>query len=149
MSDSTSGTQAGTKSVNWGRLAWTVLRVVFGLFFLITGVAIVVARTTGLISEPVQPTAAAADFMAALGRTPFMDLLTAASYIAGGGALLLDRTAPLGIAILAPTVTVILFFHLFLSGQYIWGPFVAAYFALLVWRYRRGFKGLWSYSDRA
>jgi hypothetical protein len=53
----------------------------------------------------------------------------------------------LGLVLLAPSVAVILGFHLFLSGQYLWGPFVAAWFALLAWRYRRRFAPLWSRSS--
>lgn len=123
------------------RYVWPALRIVYGLFFLAMGVW----ATTGIGPRPVQPTRAAADFTQALTDTGFMDPLLGASFLLGGGALLFHRTAPLGIVALAPSVAVILFFHLFLSGQYIWGPFVAAYLAALAWHYRGGFVPLWSY----
>jgi hypothetical protein len=130
------------------RAAWTAGRMVYGAFFLATGIWILVFVATGLLPAPTQPTPEAAAFMAALSRARFVDPMIALSFVAGGGCLLLDRTAPLGLVLLAPPVAVILGFHLFLSGQYLWGPFVAAWFALLAWRYRRRFAALWSRPGR-
>jgi hypothetical protein len=135
--------------VDWGEVGmkagWTIARIIYGLFFLATGMWILVSITTGLLSAPVQPTRAAADFMHALDEARFVDPLLAVSFVLGGGALLFDRSAPLGLILLAPPVVVILGFHLFLSGQILWGPFVAAWFLAFAWRYRRAFVPLWTH----
>ncbi len=123
---------------------WLVLRVIYGVFFAAMG-TLALASSIGLATPPEQPTRAAGKLTTALTDTGFIDPLLGLSFLAGGGLLLFSRTAPLGLVLLAPSVVVILFFHLVLSGQYIWGPFVAAYFLLLVWHYRRAFVPLWSY----
>ena len=127
-----------------GELVWATLRIAYGLFFLATGMFIIVATTTGMLAAPVQPTAPAQALTDALDASGFMDPLLAAAYVAGGGALLFNRSAPLGIVILAGPVAVILFFHLALSGQYIWGPFIAGTLAALAWHYRLRLETLWT-----
>jgi len=124
---------------------WAAARILYALFFLATGIWILISVSTGALGAPVQPTREAAEFMQALANARFVDPLMAASFVAGGASLLFDRTAPLGIVLLAPSVAVILFFHLFLSGQYVWGPVVAGYLLLLAWRYRSAFLSLWTY----
>lgn len=126
-------------------LLWDALRIVFAMFFLAMGIW-ALSSGFGIGSPPEQPTRAAADFTGALTRTGFMDPLLGASFLAGGAALMLRRTIPLGLVILAPSVAVILFFHLFLSGQYVWGPFVAVYFLALAWHHRAGLESLWNAS---
>jgi hypothetical protein len=122
------------------------LRIVFALFFVSMGLW-ALASAFGIGQPPQQPTQAAARFTEALTKTGFIDPLLGASFIVGGLAMLRTRTTPLGLVVLAPAVAVILFFHLWLSGQYVWGPFVAAYFLLLCWRYRSGLAPLWNYRD--
>jgi hypothetical protein len=126
------------------RSMWTVGRVVYALFFLGTGVWVLLSVATGLLTAPGQPTPAASAFMNALDDAGFVNPMLALSFIAGGGCLLFARTAPLGLVILAPSIAVILGFHLFLSGQYAWGLFVTACYLLLAWRYRRSFTSLWT-----
>jgi hypothetical protein len=125
--------------------AWAAARIVYAIFFLATGIWILLAVTTGALSAPAQPTREAAEFMQSLTNARFVDPLLAGSYVAGGLCLLFNKTAPLGLVFLAPSVAVILFFHLFLSGEYFWGPAVAGYFLLIAWRYRRAFEPLWTY----
>lgn len=126
-------------------LPWTIVRWVYGLFFLGMGVGILVSVTTGLISAPQQPNARSQAFMDALAASGFMDPLLAASFILGGGALLVRRTIPLGVVVLAPSVAVILLFHLTLSGQVIPGLVVGAILAAVAWRHRDGLACLWFY----
>src|SRR4051794_27956383 len=127
------------------KAGWSIARIVYGLFFLATGVWILVALTTGMLGAPVQPTRAAADFMRALDEARFVTPLLAITFTLGGGSLLFTRTAPLGLVLLAPPVAVILGFHLFLSGQFIWGPIVATYFLALAWHFRAAFVPLWTH----
>src|SRR4051794_26105113 len=97
-------------------------RWIFGLFYALTGLMIAMHTLFGIGSPPAQPTAAAAAFTDALTRSGFIDPLLAITYTCGGIALLRARTAPFGIVLLAPAVSVIFCFHLALSGQWIWGP---------------------------
>src|SRR4051812_31925322 len=127
-----------------GRLFWTVLRSLYGLFFLLTGAWIILSVTTGLVSPPPQPSARAAAFMQALSASGFMDPLLALSFVLGGGSLLVRRTAPLGLVILAPAVAVILLFHLFLSHQLLVGIVVAGILLALMWQERARLACLWS-----
>jgi hypothetical protein len=85
-------------------------------------------------------------FEKALAQTGFMNLLLCLACFLGGGALLLRRTAPLGIAILAPLVVIIFCFHLFITKDYLWGTANLLWLSVLAWRYRSGFDQLWSYA---
>lgn len=126
-----------------GETAFSLARGVFGLFYFGTGIMIVLGQF-GLGEAPRQPNAAAQAFTDALTASRFMDPLIALSYLVGGGALLIRRTAPLGIVILAPPVIAILMFHLVLSGQWIWGPLNAAWLAVLAWHFRAAYVPLWN-----
>lgn len=86
-------------------------------------------------------------FSDALEASRFMYPTLAVSYLGGGLALFFPRTAPLGLAILGPPAAIILLFHVFLTGQFVWGVSWAAAWLLMVWRYRRGFLPLLSYHD--
>ena len=132
--------------MNKQEICWTVARWIFGLFFLGTGVMIWAHVLTGIGAAPVQPTARAQAFTDALTATGFMDPMVGSSYVSGGGALLAKRTSPLGLVLLGPLIVVILVFHLTLTGQIIWGPFVAAWFAAITWRFREPLLGLVGYS---
>ena len=83
--------------------------------------------------------------MRALSASGFMDQLLAVCFVTGGGSLLFNRTAPAGLVILAPATTVILLFHLMLSGQTIVGVIVAGIFLALAWHYRSAFQPLWNW----
>ena len=89
---------------------------------------------------------AATAFEAALAQTGFMNPLLCLGCFLGGGALLFRRTAPLGIALLAPLVVIIFCFHLFITKSYLWGTLNLLWLAVLAWRYRRGFDQLWHYT---
>jgi hypothetical protein len=86
-------------------------------------------------------------FQKALTETHFMDPLLAIACLFGGVALLIRRTAPLGIVILAPVVVVIFLFHLVLTGNWMWGTLNLLWFAGLAWYYRRAFIPLCNYCE--
>jgi hypothetical protein len=123
-------------------------RWIFGLFYAAVGVAILIFAILGSASQPPQPTPEAQAFMDALSSTgSFLNPLVAGTYIAGGLALVWQRTAPLGVALLAPPVAIIFWFHMNLSHQYYWGTLNAVWLLALAWAYRRAFVPLWSYHD--
>lgn len=122
-------------------------RWIFGLWYLITGAAWLVAHATGHGASHPEVAAGASAFQKALTESHFMDPLLALTCFFGGAALLIRRTAPIGIAVLAPVVLVIFLFHLVLSGNWMWGTLNLVWFAGLAWRYRRAFTPLWTYSE--
>jgi len=125
------------------RYAVTGARWVFGLFYFATGIAIVLGLL-GFGSAPQQPTPASSAFAQALDDSRFINPLLAVVYLVGGGALLLRRTAPLGIAILTPVVIGIFCFHITLSGQWIWGTLNLGWLLSLIWCFRSSFRPLWN-----
>jgi hypothetical protein len=125
------------------RVLWSVLRIVYGFFFIVVGVSIASSRLAGWPPPLVQANAQAQAFMDALGAAHFMDPLVAASYLAGGICLMRLRWAPLGLVILAPPVSVILAFHLVLSGTPLVGITCFAVWALLAWHFRDVLQRLW------
>ncbi len=129
----------GRSGEAFSRWAWLAARLLFGLFFFATGLAIAAFSVLGVGHPPTQPTAAAQALTDALDRSRIMDPLLALSYLAGGGALLWRPTAPLGLVLLAPPVVTILAFHLVLTGSIAWGCFVTAWFAALVWHQRAAY----------
>ena len=123
-------------------------RWIFGLWYLITGGAWLVAHAIGRDAAHREVAAGAIAFQKALTESHFMDPLLALTCLFGGAALLIRRTAPLGIAMLAPVVVVIFLFHLVLSGNWTWGTLNLVWFAGLAWCYRSAFTKLWTYSER-
>lgn len=65
-----------------------------------------------------------------------MNPLIMISMVVGGLAMLFHRTAPLGLVLLAPSVTVIVLFHWVLSGNLVWGTLWGLWLLALAWRYR-------------
>jgi hypothetical protein len=122
-------------------------RWIFGLWYLTTGGAWFIARALGREAAHHEITPGAIAFQKALTETRFMDPLLALACLLGGAALLVRRTAPLGIVMLAPVVVVIFLFHLALTGNWIWGTLNLVWFAGLAWRCRGAFTPLWSYSE--
>jgi hypothetical protein len=115
-----------------------------GYAFAIFAICIYAAFATYLTWLPplTPPTASARAFMDALMATSFFTPLLAVTYLAGASALLLQRTAPLGIALLAPPMAVIFLFHVFLTGMVLWGALWAGSLAVLAWGHRDAFKAL-------
>jgi len=119
-------------------------RWIFGLFYFSTGIAIVLFTAFGIGKPPAQPNAVAEAFTQALTASRFMGPLLALVYIAGGGALLTARFAPLGVILLTPVVVTIFCFHLILTGSWIWGTLNLVWLAALAWTFRERYIPLWS-----
>lgn len=133
-----------------GQLAiwfWRLLRWLFAAYFIYVGYLVFGGLLRGVALHIHQPNAAAQAFSDALDASGFMNPTLAMCYLAGGLALLFQRTAPLGLAILGPPVAIILLFHTFLTGMFAWGATWAFVWLLMVGRYRKSFIPLWSYHD--
>jgi hypothetical protein len=100
---------------------WTALRLVFALFLLVSGAWTSLHAFTGPPSpDPI-------------------DKILGVVLLIGGGALLLRRTAPLGVVVLAPAVVMIVLIQLLQSGRVLFAALVLASFAALAWRHRSAF----------
>ena len=130
------------------RAALRVARCVYGAFILIDGTLRVVSAIQGS-PKPKFAQLAAESFNHAIFANPFMDPLLGTSFMVGGLALFFNRTTPLGLAILMPSFIVIFFFHLFLTGQVVWGAGHLLFLLFLGWVYRRSFTPLWNCNSPA
>ena len=126
---------------------WRLLRWAYAAYFIYVGCLVLNKLLHGTMTSYPQPNAAAQAFSDALNASRFMNPALVASYLGGGLALLFQRTAPLGLAILGPPVAIILLFHAVLTGMVYWGAGWAGAWLLMVWRYRKGFAPLWNYRD--
>src|SRR3546814_9666885 len=86
---------------------------------------------------------AASDCASALDRTGFMNPLIIGTMLMGGAALLFERSAPVGLILLGPSIAVIAGFHWFLTGKLVWGSIWPVWFLLLVWHHLDVFSRLW------
>lgn len=129
------------------RVAMLILRWIYGLFYAGVGGAWFVHKLIGKpwVTPPEPPKAKA--ITSAFADSGVVDPLIAATCLAGGLLLLYKRTAPLGIAVLAPLVCGIFLFHVFLTGGLLWGSIHFAVLAVLAWWHRSAFKPLWNYRE--
>jgi hypothetical protein len=127
---------------------WRIARYGYAAYFLFVGI-IVLLYHAGLVRIPPLETAPPAlAFLSAMTATGYVNQLLSVSFIAGAIALLRHKSAPLGIAIFAPSVVGIFFFHVLLSGRLLWGGLWMLWLVALAWHYRRGFYGLWTFGTR-
>lgn len=132
----------------FGRITLVIARCVYGIFIIVDGVLRVIGSIRGG-PKPQFAQPAAESFNHAVFAAPFMDPLLGVSFVVAGLALFFNRTAPLGVAILIPPIIVIFFFHLFLTGQVVWGAGHLLFVLFLLWVYRQAFRPLWNYGNAA
>jgi hypothetical protein len=126
--------------MGYRRLGWGVTRILFGLFFLYAPIMIIILFGG---QHPPETVAAASHFTIALNQSGFMNPALIAVLLIGGAAMLFDRSAPIGLLILAPPIFVIACFHWFLTHNYLWGSIWPIWWAVLAWHYRMVFARLW------
>jgi len=136
-----------TMRIQLKEVAWTGLRWLFALFFFGVGLIIAYCLITGTPSPFVQPTAAAAALDRAFHESGIIEPPLAASYLAGGAALGVRRTAPLGLFLLAPAVTIIMLFDTVLAKLPVPGLSVPLIWATLAVRHFEGFRCLWNFEQ--
>lgn len=127
--------------MRYERIFWTVARVLFGLFFLYAPIMILIVFHG---QHPPEAVPTAGRLTLALNESGFMNPMLIATLLAGGGAMLFDRSAPIGLLLLAPPIAVIAAFHWCLTHQYVWGTIWPVWFAALAWHYRAVFARLWN-----
>lgn len=100
------------------KIAAIICRVLLGLGFTVFGLNIV---HPFLPQPPMPPGSPPAQFAALMGPSHWMTLIGIVQ-LAGGLLVLIGRTAPLGLLLLAPVLVNILAFHIFLTGGEGLGP---------------------------
>ena len=121
-----------------------IFRILYGAWFLFWGGSSLTMRLFGVGVSPPQAEGEAQAFMEVVNAS-FMGPIAGVCFVVGGLLLMQNRTAPMGIAILAPFVTYILFFHGTMTGGLAWGLAWFAGWALLAWWYRSAFRPLMNY----
>lgn len=127
--------------MNFERIAWTIARILFALFFLYAPIMIILTFSG---DHPPESVPAAAHFTEALNQSGFMNPALIAVLLAGGALILFDRFAPLGLLLLAPPIAVITLFHWCLTHNYVWGSIWPFWWAVLAWHYRAVLARLWA-----
>ena len=119
-----------------GGWAKSIFRIGYGAFFVIVGLYGSYSLLSGGGNPfDVQP-GPGADFQRALDETRFVVPVMLTCFILGGSALFSNRTAPLGIVILAPFVVVIFGYHVLLGGSVSWATFWAGGLIFLAYVFR-------------
>ena len=130
-------------------IAVGVARWIFGIFYLLVGLTGIAMLLLGKpFPQPISTPAEHA-FVQALSSSGFMDPLISVANLVGGFLLLIRRTAPLGIVVLAPIVVGIFLYHLLLSGAVLIGTVQLAYWVVLAWFHRSAYRPLWQYGGSA
>lgn len=127
------------------RYLWIAFRLAFALWYF--GVGFNAAILQGFGDAAKDAAEATTGLERAMAESHFMNPLLILGCFFGGGALLFQRTSPLGLAILAPIVICIFCFHLLITHSYVWGTLNLLWMVALVWHFRHGFKQLWSYKQ--
>lgn len=127
--------------------AITVARSLYALFYTYVGVAWFSHALFGTPWPEEKETPTAHALTSALSASGIVDPMIAATCLIGGVLLFFRRTAPLGIAILAPLVTGVFVFHITINSNWPWGVFHFLYLAVLAWLHRSAFRPLWSYGS--
>lgn len=130
-------------------LATALLRWLFGLFYAYVGGSWFVHWIIGKPWMTPDEPAPAKALTTAFAASGLVDPLIATTCLVGGALLLVRRTAPLGIAMLAPLVCGIFLFHLLLTGGWIWGSLHLGLLVVLAWLHRSAYRLLWSYGVAA
>jgi hypothetical protein len=124
---------------------WRLARYGYSCYFMLVGIAVLL-RQAGVISLPkLEPAPGAVAFLDAMVATGYVVELLSITFIIGAVSMLRHRSAPLGIAILAPSVVGIFLFHVVLSQRYLWGLVWMIWLVALAWHYRKAFEALWHY----
>lgn len=128
------------------KYAVIAIRCLLGLGFVVFGLNILFPF---LPQPPMPEDTLPAKFMAVMVPTGYMKVVGFFQLL-GGLLVLLGRTAPLGLAILAPILVNIIAFHVFLDeGQNLVPGLVFSLFEIfLIYAYRSHFKGLFSTNAR-
>jgi hypothetical protein len=137
-------TASKRRSVAIQKLLPTAVRLIFAAYYF--GVGVVGSITNDAVKDAAN---ASTSLEKAMAESLFMNPLLCLACLAGGGAMLFRRTAPVGIVILAPLVIIIFCFHMVITKSYLWGWLNLLLLAANAWHFRRRFDHLWNYAGPA
>lgn len=132
-------------------IVWRLIRWVYGGYFILLGASSAL-EMLGILPEPhweQYTSAESGAFLAALEKTHFVMPLIAFTWVAGGVALFFYRSAPLGVALLAPFIVNMFLADTLLDDEWLWALAHAAPLAALAWHFRAAFAALWNYTSPA
>lgn len=127
-------------TMRYRQIGMAIFRVLFGLFFILSTIAIVLLSGG---QHPVEVDPEANRFTQALNASGFMNPALIVTFLIGGAAMLFNRSAPIGLILLGAPIFVIAGFHWFLTHSYVWGSIWPIWYVILVWHYRQVFSRLW------
>jgi hypothetical protein len=127
----------------------TITRWIYSAFFFLIGAQslLVLAGILPHSDYPGSPESKA--FTDAIFSTGFISPIMSITYVSSGILMLFNRTAPLGIVLLAPFIVVILFTHLMLNGNPILGILLASLLGLFAWQFREAYQPMWNYRNKS
>ena len=123
----------------------TITRWLYSAFFLLIGAQALLASVGIMPSSEFPGSPETKAFTNAIFATGFIGPIMSVTYVASGILMLFNRTAPLGIVLLAPFIVVILFTHLILNGSPAFGILLAALLGLFAWQFRDAYQPMWNY----
>ncbi|MBC7660559.1 MAG: DoxX family membrane protein [Chitinophagaceae bacterium] len=128
------------------KIAVIICRILLGLGFTVFGANIL---HPFLPQPPPVEGSLTAQFMAVMSPSHWMQLIGLFQFV-GGILVLLGRTAPLGLALLAPLLVNIVAFHVFLqNGEgLVPGLVFSALELFLIYAYRSHFRALFSFNAK-
>ena len=125
----------------------TGARWMYAIFFFVIG-AQALLMYVGILPKVEYPSSPESkEFTEAIFATGFIGPIMSITYFVSGILMIFNRTAPLGLVILAPFIVVILFTHLMLNGSPSYGIMMAVLWGLFAWQFRDAFKPMWNYKD--
>ena len=125
------------------------MRWLFGGYYLVIGVIFGLTQLGLMASPKLAVSPASAAFQQALTATGFVMPVLIGTYILGGAALLWSRTAPLGLAMLAPAVVMISLTDTLLDTAYAVAAVNLAAFLALAWHFRTAYEPMWTFAPGA
>jgi hypothetical protein len=125
----------------------TILRWIYALLFLLIGARslLVIAGLLPISEYPGSPEARA--FAEAIFAKGFISPLMSITFFVSGILIIIKRTAPFGLILLAPFILAILLTHLMFEPNPIFGILIALLWFTFALRFRKAFQPMWNYRD--
>ena len=126
----------------------TGIRWIYALFFFAIGAQALLVYA-GILPKSEYPSSPESkEFTEAIFATGFIGPIMSITYFVSGILMIFNRTAPLGLVLLAPFIVVILFTHLMLNGSPPFGILMASLWLLFAWRFRSAYQPMWNYQSK-
>lgn len=129
--------------------ALTLLRWIYAIFFFLIGARSLLVMAGFLPSSEYPGSPEAKAFAQSVFASGFISPLMSLTYFASGILLVIKRTAPLALVLLAPFIVAILFTHLTFEPNPLFGIFMALLWLIFAWRFRSAFRPMWNYQDKS